>query len=192
MLFISFLSYAKNISNPDLESLYKKYDISKEISFSVFKKAYLLEKKSDNKSNIMTIIDYGKKSTIKRMVIIDKERETLLLKTFVSHGKKSGQLYAREFSNVTGSNKTSLGIYRASETYHGKYGYSLKLDGLSDTNSKARERYIVLHGARYATQSWLDKYGVLGRSLGCPSVPPEISKLVIDLIRDGSYIYAFV
>ena len=38
------------------------------------------------------------------------------------------------------------------------------------------DRNIVVHGADYATKEFMDKYGFLGRSLGCPAIPEEISK----------------
>lgn len=110
----------------------------------------------------------------------------------VSHGKNSGNLYAKTFSNRVNSRQTSLGIYRAAETYHGKHGYSLRLDGLSEgLNDKARERAIVIHGADYANPAMIELSGRLGRSWGCPALPTDLSSRVIDVIKNGTFIYAF-
>lgn len=51
------------------------------------------------------------------------------------------------------------------------------------------DRNIVVHGADYATKEFMDKYGFLGRSLGCPAIPEEISKEVIDYIKGGTVLY---
>ena len=76
-------------------------------------------------------------------------------------------------------------------TYYGSNGYSLRLDGLSSgLNDKARERYIVVHGAKYANPSFIEKNGYLGRSWGCPALPESLTRDIIDTIKGGSVIYA--
>lgn len=95
--------------------------------------------------------------------------------------------YANVFSNEPGSNASSLGIYRCAETYHSsKNGYSMKLDGLEDTNSNARSRYIVMHGANYVSKAFVQEYGRVGRSEGCPAVDHAYSRAVIDQLKLGS------
>lgn len=82
------------------------------------------------------------------------------------------------------SRQSSLGVYRTAETYQGKHGYSLRLDGLSPgKNSNARKRAIVVHGADYASPRHLQKYDKLGRSWGCPALPREQSRAIIDIIK---------
>ena len=113
--------------------------------------------------------------------------------TLVSHGAKSGFNYTTKFSNVSGSNATSLGIFKTAETYYGNNGYSLKLDGLSkNLNDQARNRYIVVHGATYANPEAIVANGGkrLGRSQGCPALPVSIAKQVINDIKGGSIIYS--
>lgn len=89
------------------------------------------------------------------------------------------------------SRQSSLGVYRTAETYQGKHGYSLRLDGLSPgKNSNARKRAIVVHGADYASPRHLLKFDKLGRSWGCPALPREQSRAIIDTIKGGSVIYA--
>ncbi|MEO9779014.1 MAG: murein L,D-transpeptidase catalytic domain-containing protein [Paracoccaceae bacterium] len=95
--------------------------------------------------------------------------------------------FANVFSNVSGSNASSLGIYRCAETYHSsKNGYSMKLDGLEDTNSNARSRYIVMHGANYVSKTFVQQFGRVGRSEGCPAVDHAYAKKVIDQLKLGS------
>ena len=139
----------------------------------------------------LAVIDYSRPSTDKRLWVFDLANERLLFNEYVSHGQGSGEKYATRFSNVEGSFATSLGLYRTAETYQGKHGYSLRLDGLSPgKNCNARKRAIVVHGADYASPRHLQKYDKLGRSWGCPALPREQSRAIIDIIKGGSVIYA--
>lgn len=192
VMSINLFSFGKS-DDYSARYIYQNLKLESSISYKVFEKAYLLNKKQNNTGNagIYSIIDFSKPSNIKRFVIIDSHRNKVLMREYVSHGRNTGQLYAKNFSNKNSSHQSSLGIYKTAETYYGKYGYSLKLDGISKTNSNARKRYIVLHPAKYATKEFLDKNGYLGRSWGCPSVDPKVSKQIIELIKGGSYIYAF-
>ena len=71
-----------------------------------------------------------------------------------------------------------------------KNGYSLRLDGLEKgKNDLARRRAIVIHPASYATKQFINKYGRLGRSWGCPAIPPYLSKRIINVIKGGSGLY---
>lgn len=144
------------------------------------------------KKPILTVIDFTLPSTEKRMWIIDLDSEKILLNTVVSHGRNSGNLMAEKFSNRPESYQSSLGFYLTAETYHGKHGYSLRLDGLEKGfNDQARNRAIVIHGADYAREEIAKMSGRLGRSLGCPAVPSELSDEVIDLIKDGSLLFIY-
>jgi hypothetical protein len=144
------------------------------------------------KKPVLTVIDFSLPSTEKRMWIIDVEKQEILLNTVVSHGRNSGMLMAEKFSNQPESNQSSLGFYKTAETYQGKHGYSLRLDGLEKgINDQARNRAIVIHGADYAREEVAKMSGRLGRSLGCPAVPTELSKEVIDLIKDGSLLFIY-
>jgi hypothetical protein len=80
---------------------------------------------------------------------------------------------------------SSLGFYLTAETYNGEHGYSLRLDGLSSTNSNARERAIVIHAADYVAPG--EK---IGRSWGCPAVEPRYHQQIIDELKEGALIYA--
>lgn len=150
--------------------------------------------KLENELNkeVLTVIDFTLPSTEKRMWIIDLATQKILLNTVVSHGRNSGNLMAEKFSNRPESYQSSLGFYKTAETYHGKHGYSLRLDGLEKGfNDQARNRAIVIHGADYAREEVAKMSGRLGRSLGCPAVPTELSDEVIDLIKDGSLLFIY-
>lgn len=139
---------------------------------------------------ILTVIDFGLSSKKKRMWILDMESKKVLFNTYVSHGKNTGGEFATKFSNTVNSLQSSLGFYVTAETYYGKNGLSLFIDGMErGINSNARKRYVVIHGADYAEASFIDRIGRLGRSYGCPAVPNTIAKEVIGTIKQESVVY---
>jgi hypothetical protein len=106
----------------------------------------------------------------------------------VAHGNKSDpddDGYATIFSNTVNSLMSSVGFALTAETYQGRNGYSLRLDGLQETNSKLRERAVVVHKSSYVSTSRTKQ----GRSYGCPALPVDASERIIDKIKGGSLIY---
>ena len=163
-------------------------------SEEIFELAYSGWEKMDEelKSPLLTIIDFSLASTIRRLWIIDLNEKAILLNSVVAHGRNSGELMASKFSNRPESFQSSLGFYKTGETYIGKHGYSLRLDGLEKgVNDQARNRAIVIHGADYASEAFAKINGRLGRSLGCPALPTELSTKAINLIKDGSLLFVF-
>jgi hypothetical protein len=144
------------------------------------------------KKPLLTVIDYSLPSTQKRLWIIDLRQQKILLHTVVAHGRNSGALLAEKFSNRPESYQSSLGFFQTGEAYQGKHGYSLRLDGLeAGINDQARARAIVIHGADYAKETVAATAGRLGRSLGCPAVPPDLSTPLIKLIKGGSLLFIY-
>jgi len=143
-------------------------------------------------SHIVTLIDYTKPSNVSRLWVIDMENETVVHNSLVAHGRNSGEVLPTKFSNTPHSLMSSQGFFITGESYVGKHGYSLRLDGAEPgINDLARQRAIVIHSAQYATTSFIQKYGRLGRSWGCPALPPSVSKNIIDLIKEKSCIYIY-
>jgi hypothetical protein len=141
---------------------------------------------------LLSIIDFSKPSTEKRYYLIDLANKTLLYNTYTSHGVNTGEDLAMSFSNKEGSRKSSLGFYLTAETYEGKHGTSLKLDGLErGFNHRARRRYIVIHSADYVTDSFIKENGRLGRSWGCPALPPDVTQDIIQKIKNGSVLFIY-
>lgn len=144
------------------------------------------------KNQALTIVDYSLDSTEKRMWVFNLKTNTLSYNTHVAHGVNSGGKQSTSFSNVNGSKQSSIGTFVTAETYQGKNGLSLKLDGLDKgLNDNARSRYIVIHGAKYADPSVISSSGQLGRSWGCPAVSFNISSKLINEIKDGSVMFAY-
>lgn len=148
----------------------------------------------------ISLIDYSKPSTEQRMYVFDVKTGKAQ-KYLVSHGMGSGGLKANNFSNQGSSGTSSLGFYRTAETYVGKHGRSLRLDGLSKTNSNARRRSVVIHAAgfirlgrkkvAYVSPEMIRLQGRLGRSQGCPALDPKVAQIVIEELRGGSLLYVF-
>lgn len=144
-----------------------------------------------NNTDYVGIIDMDIHSTQKRFFILNLKTgsvESML----VTHGKKSETEagVAGVFSNINNSEMTSLGFYITDQLpYVGKHGVSLRLDGVSKTNSNARLRNIVLHAADYATEWFADNKGRLGLSQGCPAVAPNKIEGVIKKLKGQGLLY---
>ena len=124
-----------------------------------------------------------------RFFLISLKTNTVVYSWFTSHGKSTGNSrFARIFSNVVGSHKSSLGAMRVTDTYYGKNGYSVHLDGLDGTNSNVRRRIIVIHPADYVSKPYMKKHIFPGRSLGCITLDPAKSNWVIDKLKNGGII----
>lgn len=167
------------------------------MNYIAFKQAlkgyYLLKSKNKlNNSKILTVIDFSKSSNDERLYVVDMENNKLLYKSLVAHGRNSGEEYATKFSNIPESYMSSLGFYVTAETYTGKHGLSLRLDGKEPSiNNNARNRDIVIHAADYVCNDFINKCGRLGRSYGCPAIPKDNYDVMIDCLKEGSCIYAY-
>lgn len=144
------------------------------------------------KNNKLTIVDFSVSSAQKRLWVIDMDKNSVLLESVVAHGKRTGDEFATTFSNRINSHMSSLGFYKTGEAYQGGNGFSMRLDGLEKgINDNARARAIVIHGADYASPALALKQGRLGRSYGCPAVPNEVNKELIELIKDESCLFIY-
>lgn len=177
----------------EYSDLYNDFGLHNTIRFEAFEQAMQgLEKVTVKNKNIISIIDFIFPSTDKRMVVLDLENQQVLFHTIVSHGRNSGEKYATYFSNKHGSYQSSLGFYLTENTYFGGNGYSLRLEGLEKgINDQAKPRAVVIHGADYCSQEIINSTGRLGRSYGCPALPREINKAVIDNIKNGTLLYIY-
>ncbi len=161
-----------------------------EIAFSGFDKLQAQGKLSQD--SILTIIDFSKSSREKRMHVVDLKSGRLLFNSVVAHGRNSGDEYAQHFSNQPNSHKSSLGFYVTGGTYSGSNGYSMILNGMEKGfNDKAKDRAIVMHGAAYANENVLYSGHRLGRSFGCPALPQQLNKQVIEKIKGGNCLFIF-
>ncbi|MAW81689.1 MAG: hypothetical protein CMI63_15740 [Parvularcula sp.] len=111
----------------------------------------------------------------------------------VAHGRGSDPRHTgllQKFSNRPGSNATSAGAYRTDAEYVGKYGRSMRLEGLDPENSNAYARAIVIHAAWYVGDEMIEKYGKLGRSEGCFAFCEDDRNEVLARLGEGRLLYA--
>jgi L,D-transpeptidase catalytic domain len=170
-----------------------EYGLS-QTAFSYAYKGYqrLVEKKKVARGTFLTICDFSQSSRQKRLYIIDLDENKLMVNTYVAHGRNSGAEYATRFSNKPQSLESSLGFYITRNTYFGEHGLSLKIDGMDPGyNDRAMQRNIVIHGADYIGDSWLQHSTYMGRSYGCPAVPLKESSFIINTIKNGTCLFIY-
>ena len=141
---------------------------------------------------LLTIVDYTKPSTERRLWVVDLKNNKVLFNTWVAHGKNSGGVSSNSFSNDARSLKSSLGVFLTSESYDGHNGYSLRLKGLErGINDNAYSRTVVFHGADYASPETAKQLGRLGRSWGCFAVGRHVIKPLVDTIKHDTLVVAY-
>jgi len=136
----------------------------------------------------LSVVDFSANSKYARLFIINMNSGAVT-ELHVAHGSGSdpnNDGYATLFSNTSGSHMSSLGFYLTAESYNGKHGLSLRIDGLSSTNSNVRARAVVIHGATYV----YDKDTQAGRSDGCFAVSMAEHTTVVNELKNGSLLYA--
>jgi hypothetical protein len=144
------------------------------------------------KPSTLTVIDYSKPSSQRRMWVYDLGTKELLYHELVAHGQGSGANVATEFSNMPETHRTSIGLFVTDDTYVGRNGYSLRLNGLDrGFNDRARERAIVMHGAPYVSAEFVKQQGRLGRSHGCPAVRSAVARELIDRVKGGDLVFSY-
>jgi hypothetical protein len=190
---------AEELFSNHISEIYDSAKLSEAaLDFEVFKKAitgyYHLQGdfKVSSTKQVISIVDFTKPSSKKRLWIVDLESRKLLFHTLVAHGRGSGGLMAENFSNTSESHQSSLGFYVTDDTYFGKHGLSLRLQGLDKGyNTNAKARAIVVHGAEYVSQSFVNQNGYLGRSHGCPAVPVELTDAIIKTIKGKTAMFLY-
>jgi hypothetical protein len=135
-------------------------------------------------------IDYSLPSYKKRLWVLDGKK--VLLNTYVSHGKNSGLVYARKFSNSPESNMSCVGRFITLNSYTGKCGLSLRIMGIDESNSNTRSRSIVFHGSDYVNKNYIAKHGYAGRSLGCFATSWEDNEKIIELVKEKTSVMVVV
>lgn len=183
---------------PSFKSVYDSLHLSlaglSQQAFEFAKKGLnkLMEEGKLLNDSIISIIDFSQPSNRKRLFVLDLKNYQVLFNTLVAHGRNTGREWASYFSNQGSSYMSSPGFYITRETYEGHNGYSLKLEGLErGINDNAYSRGIVVHGAQYVSQDLANAQGYIGRSQGCPAVPVQASKSIINTIKGGTCLFIY-
>jgi len=183
---------------PEIKSVYDSLQLNlKGLSREAFESArkgmeHLAAQGRLINESIISIVDFSLPSTEKRLFVIDLDHYRVLFNTLVAHGRNSGKEMAFAFSNQHSSFKSSPGFYTTAETYMGKNGLSLRLQGLENgINDNALERGIVIHGADYVNAGLANAQGYIGRSQGCPAVPAREAFPIINQIKNGTLLFIY-
>ena len=189
---IKKIAAKKTINAPAVANTSMKINSINPGALAAVLKAYECASHSKASKKFLTIIDYTKPSSEKRMYVIDMHKHQLVSQQLVAHGQNSGGKSSTKFSNRNGSHQSSIGVFVTENTYQGKNGLSLRLRGLDrGYNDRANQRAIVIHGANYVNSSYVKKHGMIGRSWGCPALEPKYAKSTIDTIKNGSVVVAY-
>ncbi|MGB3739581.1 MAG: murein L,D-transpeptidase catalytic domain-containing protein [Pontixanthobacter sp.] len=138
------------------------------------------------------IADFGLHSSQPRFHMVNLEAGTVT-SHLVTHGDGSDPEHdgwLNWFSNVHGSHCTSEGTYATYGWYTGRFGTSIRLEGLDATNNNALDRAIVMHRAGYAEPGHVARWGRLGRSNGCFAFSDADFKLALLNIGGGRTLHA--
>ncbi|MBO9594783.1 MAG: murein L,D-transpeptidase catalytic domain family protein [Niabella sp.] len=131
--------------------------------------------------SVVFLIDMRQPSSRKRFFVYDLNRDTVITSGLVTHGRCNERwLEGRQYSNAAGSRCTSLGDYKIGKPYQGKFGLAYKLYGLDSSNSKAFERFVVLHSHACVPEKEVG-YEIC-QSDGCPTVSAGFLKTLQPVI----------
>ncbi|PWJ42793.1 murein L,D-transpeptidase catalytic domain-containing protein [Sediminitomix flava] len=149
----------------------------------------------DNHDYVVAI-DLTKPSFVRRFYLIDLKKQSVeSFFTTHGHGGSKGNIFTPKISNIPASNCSVDGALKTAEVYKGKYGRSLRLEGIWERNTNTRKRDIVIHPAYYASSLsiyqnlWEEGLPRLGESQGCPALPPRDAQEIITKIKEGALIY---
>ena len=181
------------VSVSPIQELYDACGLKGKLSFDAFQKCLEGFTRYKPAKSIIAICDFSKPSDQKRFFVIDLIQKKTLAYTYVAHGKNSGEKMATSFSNQPESLKSSLGFFKVGQPIETlKHGMSLILDGLEKgKNDNARAREIIIHGATYVSDKFVQQYGYTGKSFGCPALPQDVMKEMLPLLANGSLLYIY-
>ena len=169
----------------------------KRMKAETFRRAYygylnLVEHGKVSNRRYLTVCDFSLSSNTKRLWLIDTRTKKVVINTLVAHGQRTGEEYAKYFSNISESHQSSMGFFITKQTYSGHNGYSMRMAGMDGRwNSNAYSRDIVMHGADYVSHAYARANKRLGRSWGCPSVARNMAAPIIDRIKNGSVLFIY-
>lgn len=152
-------------------------------------------------ANYLCIVNFGKHSGEERFFIYNVRNNKYEYSGLVQHGNGKGNTASKpKFSNVIGSNCSSLGLYKITckDNMHSWPGAPcFRMVGLDSTNSNAMARGILIHPSLTRTLMPFEVWGLdlplTWESQGCFAVSCntmyEINKR---FKRNNMYLYAYV
>ncbi len=143
------------------------------------------------RTDYFIVIDFSKQAYERRLYVVNwKTGETEAY--HVSHGRGSAKnersYLATRFTNLIGSGTSSVGAFVGGQEYDSpRWGRAMRVRGLDATNSRALERTVVFH----SNEEFFNKdANVFGWSCGCFMLDASDLPRVLDLVRNGGFVYA--
>ncbi len=144
------------------------------------------------RTDIVGIADFARSSSLPRFHFVNME-SGVIRSFLVAHGRGSDPQHdgwLKSFSNTPGSEATSRGAYLTCEWYKGKYGTSIRLEGMDQDNYNALNRAIVMHPAAYVDPAMASHWGKIGRSEGCFAMSQADFNEALWHLSGGRLLYA--
>lgn len=139
------------------------------------------------------LVDFSAPSRAPRFYLLDMTDGQVISTHLVAHGRGSDPAnsgWVQTLSNRPGSNASCDGAFVTGQTYYGEHGRSRRLIGLEPQNDMAEARAIVIHAASYVDPGMASGLGRIGRSQGCFAVTPREIDDVLELLPQGSLLFA--
>lgn len=132
-----------------------------------------------NNQKYCIVIDYDRPVFAHRLWLLERRTGKLVLRSRVSHAFLTGPILATRFSNRPNSHLSCRGAFVTRQSYHGRFGRAMRVAGLEPgINDNALGRAIVFHAHPFVFWSG-----------GCFVTPAAINDRLIDLARDGAFVY---
>jgi hypothetical protein len=147
-------------------------------------------KENNMNTEFCILVDMSMHSGLKRLVVWDFKKDSILNSALVSHGCGESLWYIDNtkdnptFSNTIDSHLSSLGKYALVERSYSKWGINIKywLKGLEESNNNAVERVIVLHGWSMIEDETTYPSGT-PEGWGCPAVSNNMMQYLDDKLK---------
>lgn len=171
----------------------KAQTLTREVLILGLKAYYKVQKIHPNRPPIITIIDYSKPSTVRRLWVINLKADKILLHDYIGHGSNSGHNRPTKFSNQRESLQSSIGLLLTeNKPYRGQYGHALRVIGLEKGfNNNVAVRNIVIHSSPYINEEFTRIHKRLARSRGCFLVSRRIINTLLETIQGGTLILSY-
>lgn len=144
-------------------------------------------KKNQYDTTICFFVDMSIHSGKKRFFVFDQQKKTILYSGLCCHGAGEGSTASTPvFSNVSGSNCTSLGKYKLGVRSYSNWGINIhyKMHGMEATNNNAYNRIVVLHSYEPVPDTEIYPFHLtMGWSLGCPVVSNQLMTNIDGLLK---------
>ena len=125
------------------------------------------------------VIDYDRPVFAHRLWVVERRSGDVVLRSRVSHAFLTGPIRATRFSNKPNSHLSCRGAFVTRNSYHGRFGRAMRVAGLEPgLNDNALQRAIVFHSHTFIFWSG-----------GCFVTPAKINDRLIDLTRNGTFVY---